>query len=231
MTDEQHFGSQNVPSATSVAGGTRTGPPWEAGASFDSFVATARGVLMSPADFFSTMRREGGLGSPLLYGLLGFCGGMIASTLYQTFLRGFGVPGLPAEATEMVASLVGVVLVIFIAPVIALVSLFIGSAIYHLLLMLLGGARQPFETTFRVVCYAGGSTSLIQLIPVCGFVAGPIWNIIATILGLARAHEVSTGKAAAAVLLPIVLCCVVAIFFIATIVALIVSGAQGLQRL
>ena len=230
MTDDQNLGGPPAHSA-SASGATRNGPPWEAGASFDSFLATARSALMNPGDFFGAMRREGGLGAPLLYGLIGFSAGMIISTVYQRFLKGFGVPGIPVEASEAAASLFGVIVVICIAPVIALVSLFIGSGIYHLLLMLLGGARQPFETTFRVVAYASGSTSLINIVPVCGFVAAPIWNIIATIMGLARAHEVSTGKAAAAVLLPMVICCVVAIFFIATIVALIVSGAQGLQRL
>ena len=230
MTDDQNLGGPPVPSAASAAA-VRNRPPWETAPSFDGFLVTARGALMNPADFFGTMRREGGLGAPLLYGLIGFSAGMIISTIYQSFLRGFGVPGIPVEATEAAASLFGVILVICIAPVIALVSLFIGSGIYHLLLMLLGGARQPFETTFRVVSYASGSTSLINIVPVCGFIAAPIWNIIATIIGLARAHEMSTGKAAAAVLLPMVICCVVAIFFIATIVALIVSGAHGLQRL
>lgn len=230
MTDDQSFGG-TPPPLPSAPAATRGGPPWENGASFDSFLATARGALMNPAEFFSTMRRQGGLGSPLLYAVIGISAGMIISTVYQTFLGSLGVPGIPVEAKEAIAGLIGVIVLICIAPVIALVSLFIATGIYHLLLMLLGGARQPFETTFRVVCYASGSTSLINIVPICGFMAAPIWNIIATIMGLARAHETSTGKAAAAVLLPMVICCVVLIFFIATIIALIMAGAQGLQRL
>ena len=226
MTDDQNLGGTHPP-VMPAPGGTRNGPPWEAGASFDTFLATARGALMNPGEFFSAMRRAGGLGAPLLYGVLGFSAGMIISTVYQSFLGSFGVPGIPVEAKAAAASLIGVIVVLCVAPIIALVSLFVASGIYHLLLMLLGGAKQPFETTFRVVCYASGSTSLINIVPICGFAAAPIWNLIATIIGLARAHETSTGKAAAAVLLPMVICCVVAIFFIATIIALIVSGRSG----
>jgi len=35
----------------------------------------------------------------------------------------------------------------------ALDCIFIGAAILHVCLMIVGGAKQPFETTFRVVCF------------------------------------------------------------------------------
>ena len=75
--------------------------------------------------------------------------------------------------------------------------------------MLLGGANQPFETTYRVVCYSFGSTAIFQLIPICGSRwIGGVWNIVVTSIGIAKAHEIPTGKGGPiAVLLPLICCC------------------------
>jgi hypothetical protein len=85
--------------------------------------------------------------------------------------------------------------------------LFIGSAIVHLCLMIMGGARQSFETTFRVISFTHGSVGVLQLIPFCGgFIAG-IWAIVSNCIGLARAHETETWRAVFAVFLPVIVCC------------------------
>jgi hypothetical protein len=96
---------------------------------------------------------------------------------------------------------------ILLSPVFVIVLTFIISGILHLCLMIVGGARKPVETTFRVVCFSSGSTSLLSMIPFCGGMIACVWNIVLEIIGLARAHETETGKAALAVLLPIIVCC------------------------
>ena len=84
------------------------------------------------------------------------------------------------------------------------VSVFIGSGILHVMLLILGGAARDFEATFRVVCFAE-APYIIGLLPFCGqFIAG-VWWIVLCIIGLVHAQRTSGGKAAAAVLLPIVL--------------------------
>ena len=153
------------------------------------------------------MRREGGLGGPLLYGLIGVTLGAMFGIVAQGAFSGFGVPGFPSEAREAVGSAVGIVALMIIAPVFALVGLFIGSAICHVLLLLIGGARFPYETTFRVICYSSGSTSLVNIVPVCGGLIAAVWSIVVSIIGVAQAHEISTGKATLAVLGPMVVCC------------------------
>jgi hypothetical protein len=73
--------------------------------------------------------------------------------------------------------------------------------------MIVGGAKQDFETTFRVVCYAGGSSNVLQLIPVCGgFLAG-LLGLVLNSIGLARAHETDTWRAVVAILMPMIICC------------------------
>jgi hypothetical protein len=72
-----------------------------------------------------------------------------------------------------------------------------------------------------------GSTLPLAIVPFCGGAIGGIWGMICTIIGLAQAQETSTGKAAAAVLIPLVLCCGLAILFSAAIIALIAGGAAA----
>jgi hypothetical protein len=86
-------------------------------------------------------------------------------------------------------------------------GVFIVSGILHLCLMLVGGAKQPFETTFRVVCFAGGSADPLLVIPFCGGLIAGIWKIVLYCIGLARSHETDTGRAVLAVALPVIVCC------------------------
>jgi hypothetical protein len=58
--------------------------------------------------------------------------------------------------------------------------LFIGSAIVHLCLMIVGGANQSFETTFRVLAFSQGSTGPLQMIPICGGLISGVWGSFAT---------------------------------------------------
>ena len=57
---------------------------------------------------------------------------------------------------------------IILLPLFIVIGLFIGSAIVHLCLMIVGGANQSFETTFRVLAFSHGSAGPLQIIPLCG---------------------------------------------------------------
>ena len=47
----------------------------------------------------------------------------------------------------------------------AIFGAFVHSAVLHLVLMMLSGARARFEATFRLTCYAQGSLALVNVIP------------------------------------------------------------------
>ena len=102
---------------------------------------------------------------------------------------------------------IGSVAIIILLPLFIVIGLFIGSAIVHLCLMIVGGANQPFETTFRVLAFSQGSTGPLQMVPVCGGLISGVWALVCTCIGLARAHETDTGRAVVAVFLPLVVCC------------------------
>ncbi len=99
------------------------------------------------------------------------------------------------------------IFLLILAPVFIVIGIFINAGIVHLCLMLVGGAKQSFETTFRVVCFAAGSVGPLLVVPFCGGLIAGVWRIVLECIGLARAHEIDTGKAVMAVLLPLIVCC------------------------
>jgi hypothetical protein len=200
------------------------GPPWEKeGGWFDRLLETLRQVLFQPAFFFRTMSQTGGLGPPLLFYLITGAAGAIFTAFYQLMFQNLGRPVYDGIAPGVVF-----ILTIVLMPAILVVAVFLGSGIYHLMLMILGGANRPFETTFRVVAYAGGATALISIVPICGGLIGAVWHLVLAIIGLSETHRISTGKAAAAVLVPVVLCCcaVLFVFFFAGLFAALAAGGR-----
>lgn len=201
----------------------RHGLPWESaesGHSARTAAATLRLVLFAPSDAFARMLQTGGLADPLLYlmifGTLGSFFGLLWQSALRTFVGALGGGQLGTLALDNTGGVVMLVL----APLLVLLGAAIAAAIYHLMLLLLGGAPKPFETTLRVVSYASGSTYVWLVLPICGGVLSLVWFLVAVIVGLARAHEVPGGRAAAAVLGPVVLFC-----FCCAIVWLMVVGA------
>jgi hypothetical protein len=208
--------------------GARTGLPWEnrnGRGWLPAFVETLQMVLTRPAEAYIVMKREGGLGDPLLYALIGGCAGAIVSFFFTFVLQ---TMGLAIGSRHGWGSYLGVgaggIAFLILAPIFVVIGLFIGSAIMHVCLMIVGGARYSFETTFRVVAFAHGSTGVLQMIPLCGGVIAGVWAIVVNCIGLARAHETETWRAVVAVFLPVIVCCGFAICAGIFIPALIHSG-------
>ena len=165
-------------------------------------------VLTRPAEAFTAMRREGGFGEPLIYAVIGASAGAIVQFLFSLVLHSVGIVANQRNALAGVAGMgIGSVGFIILFPLVLIIGLFIGAGIIHLCLMLVGGAKQPFETTFRVLAFSQGSTGVLQMIPVCGGLIAAVWGLVVNCIGLARAHETDTGRAALAVMLPVIVCC------------------------
>jgi hypothetical protein len=197
-----------TPTSTTVAG--RTGLPWEHRQErgfFNAFIETLTMVLTRPAEAFSVMKREGGLGEPLIYALIGGSVGAIVSFLFSL---GFQSIGLFADKNNGLAAMTGMGIgfgMIILAPLFIVIVLFIWSGLAHLCLMIFGGANQSFETTFRVFAFTQGSAGPLQIIPLCGGLISGVWAIVCNCIGLARAQETDTGRAVLAVFSPLILCC------------------------
>jgi len=185
---------------------------------FNALVETTRQVLAEPGAFFRAMPTSGGMGSPLLYAVVIGWVGLAAASFYQAIF--YSVVGSRwaafGEDSPEVAAFLGLVqgwagfaAQIVFGGVFVVIGVFVAAGIFHLLLLLLGGARQDFEATFRVVAFSQ-ATSLLLLVPFCGQIVAGVWGfwtLVLYVLGLAQAHQCGHGKAAAAVLLPLVVCC------------------------
>ena len=180
-----------------------------------ALVETTQQVFTRPTEFFRAMPVTGGLGGPLLYGVIVGYVGLVAGAIYGAIFQAVAGPHLFAmphrgELEKFLPYLqggMGLVFQIVLGPLLIAAGLFISSAIPHLLLMLFGGAPRGFEATFRVRGYAEAA-SLLRLIPFCGTPIFVIYLLVLTIVGLSEAHGIGRGRATAAVLLPLFfLCC------------------------
>ena len=176
---------------------------------------TTQKVLTQPSSFFASMPVTGGIGGPLLYGLLVGTLGVVVAALYREIFSAlvgstFAGLGTSSELRRVMPLLMGgmgLVLQVVFAPIFVTVGLFIVTAIVHVFLLLLGGAKRGFEATFRVMCYSEGA-AVLNIIPLCGNLVSGVYFLVLAIIGLAAAHGIGKGTAAAAVLLPLVfLCC------------------------
>jgi hypothetical protein len=200
-----------LPGSTPSAAPARSGLPWDSRQTrgfFPAFIETLTMVLTRPGEAFTVMKREGGLGEPLIYGVIGSCAGFIVYWLFLMLMPSAAMLGGDRNPLGHMISFGFIsIFIIILAPVFAALGLFIHGAILHLCLMIVGGAKQPFETTFRVVCFTAGSTGPLIMIPFCGSLVAGVWSIVLYCIGLARAHETDTGRAVLAVFLPLIFCC------------------------
>lgn len=194
----------------------RIGPPWEERDGVGMLVAFARTVeqsAMGPLGFFRSLRLRGNVLDAALYGI-----GIVAITalvqlLWSTMVVPlpfylFGKVGgisLPEVATLAAVSWLNLIF----APLVWAATFLILAGLIHFGLALLGAAKHPFETTFRIMCYAA-TPLLLMLVPFCGEPIGKVWMVALLVIGIRECHETTTGYALVAVLAPMVLlfgCC------------------------
>jgi len=171
-------------------------------------LASLRGVLFSPSDFFRNMNVSGGLTDPILFALFTGMGGWMAYYFWQIILTDRFGDLVPLKGASGMAVLqgTGMVIAAILTPFLLIISLFVASGVMHVLLLMVRGAKNGFEATFRVIAYGTG-VNILLVIPVCGAPIAAIWAVVLAIIGLKEAHGISGGKAATAVLFPFILCC------------------------
>lgn len=183
--------------------------PWERPGldAFTAFGRTVAGLISSPRRTFESMPVTPAWGRPLVFGIVVGWIGALAGTFWNLLLRGWLQSMFP-WANERMAEWSATFRIVgaMAAPIYIPIGLLIGAAFQHLFLFLVGGAKRGFIATFRVQCYAGASL-IFAIVPACGSIVGVIWSLVLAVIGLSVAHQISTGKAAAAILLPLLLCC------------------------
>jgi len=175
---------------------------------FGGLMATLKESLFHPSEFFRKMNVTGGLSSPLLYALITGMVGWMAYYFWEIVFHDAIHDFLPSSAHSGldVFAEAGLAVKAILTPFMLIAGLFIWSGILHLLLLLVRGAKNGFEATFRVVSYINGA-SVFLIIPLCGAFICTIWTLVLAVIGLRDAHGTSGGKATFAVLFPLIICC------------------------
>ena len=190
------------------------GPAWEDRDSIGGLKAAAKtvGELLGNSDWaFTRMKRTADWAGPFCFALflggVGYYVNLSYSILYSviaSFINPGALKGMAFLLTTGYGAGFIIIATYFFIPVMFAFITLLNSVLIHFSLMLMGGVKQPFQTTWRVVCYSFGTSSVLQVIPVLGFFLTLVWNLILMIRGIAKMHEISMGKAILA-LTPVVL--------------------------
>lgn len=231
------FASSGVSSTLARGGGRRDGPAWERdGASPWSFFRTTVDAITGPGKFFSTMRRNDGMGAPFGYFFSGAIFVLAAGAALGFVVRSVFRPeqALAAQGPEpsMTSLVIGWTVLISIILVVLAVAPLITSWAMHLGVLMTGGSRFGLEATYRVVAYSLGSVLLLGLVPIVGPLVCIVANITLQITGLSRLHEFSNGRAVLVWFIGGVLNIIFSVVLIVAVVFVIglIGVAVGLSR-
>ncbi len=170
--------------------------PWDDRGSYgtlNAYFATASKSLFHPVKFFSKVPRDAGYLNPILFGVM---------TIFLSVVFAFIWSSLLSKGGGLFIFLIGIPIIVLGSFIMIPIILFVGSGILHLCLMIVRGANEGFQTTFRVMSYSS-VPYLFNVIPVLGGIVASIWTIVLTVIGLREMHKTSTAKSVIAVFLPL----------------------------
>ena len=168
---------------------------------------TIKGFLMQPVESFRKVRGTS-LGDAITYFLII----VIINTILTVIVDLVFASAILAMFTQVMAQMgmgevflmemIGMVAVAIIMVIASLVLLFVFAGWLHLFVYLLGG-RKGYAETVKAMIFGSTPYMLIGWIPVIGLFVGGIWSLVLEILGIRELHQVSTGRAAGAVVLSV----------------------------
>jgi hypothetical protein len=106
-------------------------------------------------------------------------------------------------------------LIYLIYLIINIIGIFVGAAILHIGIYLLGG--RDIIKTAMVQVYASIPNYLLSWIPIIGFVVS-IWSAILLIIGISKQHKMSYGKAVLATIISTIIVLAIVIIPVSIII-------------
>jgi hypothetical protein len=178
------------------------GRPW-AGA----LIETVRLLVTSPRAAYERVPVRGDVLRPILFALILGWFGLVLSSMWELTLgnamRGI-MPRPPGDAATPPRVLYFAMMLL--GPLVAACVLLLSSALMHVALLLVGGARNGFVATLRAASYAQAA-NVGMILPFCGGLLATVGLVVLEVIGLSVLHRISLGKAILGVLLPAVACC------------------------
>ncbi len=191
----------------------------------DGFAEEVRGFLLDPVETFRRSRADS-FESAFVYFVILILINAVLTALVS--LLGFGTAPWSMGAAPA-AGLVSFVVSFFGSLIGNIVLLFVGGLIVHLFVILVGG-RMGVVQTLKAFIYGDTPVMLLGWIPIVGFLAF-IYTVFLWIIGIRELHQISTLRAALAVLIPVVIALVLLALLVAALVLLIAEIAQEVPGL
>lgn len=238
MSEPMAGGMPPAPPAPPPGVGARPGNPWDRRAELGfgaALIETVKQFVTAPGAAYAATRERGDFAGPLIFAIVVGWVCAIIGQVWSLMFRGSILSMMPSEFTDsfgpmMIGSSMGFVITALMTPIYILIGLFIGGAILHVCVMVVGGlsaSQAGFEGTFRVLAFAVVA-NLAQIVPFVGGLIAMVWSIVLLTLGIASLHRTTNGKALFAVLIPLVLCCLCvmlgALMFGASMAAMFANG-------
>ncbi len=174
---------------------------------FPGMWETIRVVLTKPAVFFRTMPMRAGMGKPLAFHLL--LAEFMVVCQYLWGLAGIGATAEYFGSRQIMDMGLGLaqaapIMLFIVYPLLLVVRIMVMTGVIHLLLRMGRCADSGAEATFRVLCYSAAPL-VLGVIPGIGSLAGGVWSIWLTVVGLKEAHRTRYSASLFAVLVPILM--------------------------
>lgn len=176
---------------------------YDTGDPINSFIDTWLAIVTDPAAFFKRMPRLGDYGNPAVFAIICLFINAVGSVIANA-----GTGGI----SGLIATAIGSIIFLFF------------SAFVLWVMTLIFGGKGGYETSFRILAYSS-AVAVFTWIPLVGFFAW-LYQVYLQVIGVKEAHEMSTGSAVAAVLLPALL--TAAVIFATFIVGVLAALGLGL---
>ncbi|MBI4411563.1 MAG: YIP1 family protein [Deltaproteobacteria bacterium] len=194
-----------------------------------SFVLTAKEVIVSPVPFFKRLGVSDRIFPVVLYAVITQTTGALLTFGYQVlilFLKPalFGLIFQSLKSEDIAAGIVAPVvfgLLILFLPIFSLVGTFLSSALNHLILWILKGTKNDFTATLNAVAYAS-TAQLFLIVPFVGGLAAGVYQMVLLAIGLKELHDCPWWKSIMTVLIPVIVCCLGFLFLIGLLAAVLV---------
>jgi hypothetical protein len=195
---------------------------------FPAFFITIREVLFEPGPTFSRLPITGQLKRPTTFYLMLLVIQYALAYLFYAVYIPFASASSELQRSGISVGLAEIILpfALLLFAVIAIGLNFAAAGIFHLVLMMLGGANKSYEATYKVLCYSN-CAHLFAFVPCVGSIAALVFFYIASIIGLQKVHGTESWKAAVAMILPGALCCIA---LVGSFVFIILAASHATSR-
>jgi hypothetical protein len=201
-----------------------------------AYIDSVKLFLSNPDEAWRQTHENGGFEDPLLFGIASAVIGSVFRAVYGLMFAPFWMRFIPFAIRNRwmggwphhrYPGSTGCFLILWPigAAIGTTIGLFVASAVFHVCLMLVGGltnSASRFEGTFRAVSYSSVSM-LAQVVPFVGGLIALVWGFFLNVKGAVRMHRTTSGRAAAALLIPLALLILLLLAVLAVVVGLLVA--------